>query len=90
LNFFEDVIPLENRIQIMDVGAAAINEITSMVNRTAENAKESTNVATGASQKTESGQKTMERLVNAMETIQESNNQLQSIAEIICNSFNLI
>jgi len=27
LNFFEDVIPLENRIQIMDVGAAAINEI---------------------------------------------------------------
>ena len=63
--------------------SAAINEITSMVNRTAENAKESTNVATGASQKTESGQKTMERLVNAMETIQESNNQLQNIAEII-------
>lgn len=63
--------------------SAAINEITSMVSRTAENAKESTNVATGASAKTEAGQKTMQRLVNAMETIQESNNQLQNIAEII-------
>jgi methyl-accepting chemotaxis protein len=63
--------------------SAAINEITSMVNRTAENAKESTNVASSASGKTESGQKTMERLVSAMETIQESNNQLQNIAEII-------
>jgi methyl-accepting chemotaxis protein len=63
--------------------SAAINEITSMVNRTAENAKESSNVATSASGKTESGQKTMERLVSAMETIQESNNQLQNIAEII-------
>ncbi len=63
--------------------SAAINEITSMVNRTAENAKESTNVATSASGKTESGQKTMKRLVAAMETIQESNNQLQNIAEII-------
>ena len=63
--------------------SAAINEITSMVNRTAENAKESTNVATNASEKAESGQKTMQRLVSAMETIQESNNQLQNIAEII-------
>ncbi|BBH54643.1 methyl-accepting chemotaxis protein [Fluviispira sanaruensis] len=63
--------------------SAAINEITSMVNRTAENAKESTNVATSASAKTESGQKTMQMLVTAMETIQESNNELQNIAEII-------
>ena len=63
--------------------SAAINEITSMVNRTAENAKESTNVATSASAKTEVGQKTMQRLVTAMETIQESNAQLQNIAVII-------
>lgn len=63
--------------------SAAINEITSMVNRTAENAKESTNVATSASAKIESGQRTMQMLVAAMETIQESNNELQNIAEII-------
>jgi len=63
--------------------SAELNEITGMVNRTAENASESTTVATGASQKTESGQKTMEKLVITMNTIQESNNQLQNIAEII-------
>ncbi|APJ03309.1 HAMP domain-containing methyl-accepting chemotaxis protein [Silvanigrella aquatica] len=62
---------------------AAINEISSMVNRTAENARESTEVAKGASDKTELGQKTMNNLVNAMETIQESNTQLQNIAVII-------
>ncbi|APJ03308.1 HAMP domain-containing methyl-accepting chemotaxis protein [Silvanigrella aquatica] len=62
---------------------AAINEITSMVNRTAENAKESTNVATSASEKAEQGQVTMKKLVSAMETIQESNAQLQNIAVII-------
>ncbi|WP_161597606.1 HAMP domain-containing methyl-accepting chemotaxis protein [Fluviispira multicolorata] len=63
--------------------SAAINEITSMVNRTAENAKESTNVAKSASDKAEEGQSTMKRLVQAMETIQESNAQLQNIAGII-------
>ncbi|KAB8032024.1 HAMP domain-containing methyl-accepting chemotaxis protein [Fluviispira multicolorata] len=62
---------------------AAINEITSMVNRTAENAKESTSVAKTTSDKAEAGQKTMHRLVQAMETIQESNSQLQNIAVII-------
>ena len=62
---------------------AAINEITSMVNRTAENAKESTEVAKGASEKAEEGQVTMTKLVSAMETIQESNSQLQNIAVII-------
>lgn len=63
--------------------SAAINEITSMVNRTAENAKESSNVAKAASDKAEEGQTTMKRLVAAMETIQESNAQLQNIAVII-------
>ncbi|WP_186649278.1 methyl-accepting chemotaxis protein [Fluviispira vulneris] len=63
--------------------SAAINEITSMVNRTAENAKESTNVAKSASDKAVEGQKTMLRLVQAMETIQESSGQLQNIAVII-------
>ncbi len=63
--------------------SAAINEITSMVNRTAENARESTTVAKSASTKAEDGQKTMHKLVNAMETIQESNTQLQNIAGII-------
>jgi methyl-accepting chemotaxis protein len=63
--------------------SAAINEITSMLNKTAENAKESTNVAKNASQKAEEGLRIMENLVNAMETIQQSNNQLQDIANII-------
>lgn len=63
--------------------SAAINEITSMVNRTAENARESTNVAKSASNKAEDGQKTMLRLVAAMESIQESSSQLQNIAVII-------
>ncbi len=63
--------------------SAAINEITSMVNRTAENAKESTVVARAASEKAEEGQITMKKLVAAMETIQESNAQLQNIAVII-------
>ncbi|APJ03307.1 HAMP domain-containing methyl-accepting chemotaxis protein [Silvanigrella aquatica] len=63
--------------------SAAVNEITSMVNRTAENAKESTNVAAHASTKTETGQTTMQRLVSAMETIQQSNSELQNIATII-------
>ena len=63
--------------------SAAINEITSMVNRTAENARESTTVAQSASAKAEDGQKTMLKLVAAMETIQESNVQLQNIAVII-------
>jgi methyl-accepting chemotaxis protein len=63
--------------------SAAINQITSMVNRTAENAKESTNVARSASEKAEEGQITMKKLVSAMETIQESNAQLQNIAGII-------
>lgn len=62
---------------------AAINEITSMVNRTAENARESTEVAKKASDKSEAGQSTMTKLVKAMETIQESNVQLQNIAVII-------
>jgi methyl-accepting chemotaxis protein len=63
--------------------SAAINEITSMLNRTSENARESTNVAKNASQKAEEGLKIMENLVNAMETIQQSNKQLQDIANII-------
>jgi len=63
--------------------SAAINEITSMVNRTAENARESTEVAKSASEKSEIGQNTMNKLVKAMETIQESNVQLQNIAGII-------
>jgi methyl-accepting chemotaxis protein len=63
--------------------SAAINEITSMLNRTSENARESTNVAKSASQKAEEGLKIMGNLVNAMETIQQSNNQLQDIANII-------
>ena len=62
---------------------AAINEITSMVNKTSENAQESTNVAKNASNKADSSQITMKKLVNSMETIQESNSQLQNIAEII-------
>ncbi|APJ03306.1 methyl-accepting chemotaxis protein [Silvanigrella aquatica] len=63
--------------------SAAINEITSMVNRTTENAKESNTIATNASNKTESGQITMKKLVYAMETIQDSNKELQNIADII-------
>jgi methyl-accepting chemotaxis protein len=63
--------------------SAAINEITSMVKRTAENARESTTVAKSASDKAKDGQQTMHKLVSAMETIQESNTQLQNITGII-------
>lgn len=63
--------------------SSSIEEITSMVNRTAENAKESTEVASNASNKAEDGQVTMRKLVTAMETIQDSNAQLQNIATII-------
>lgn len=63
--------------------SAAINEISSMVNRTAENARESSEVAKNASEKAEEGQVTMKKLVTAMETIQESNTELQNIAVII-------
>lgn len=63
--------------------SAAINEITSMVNRTTENASELSGIAKVASEKAEEGQKTMQLLVAAMETIQESSAQLQNIGAII-------
>ena len=63
--------------------SAAIDEITSMINRTSENAKESLQVAKESSKKAEEGEKIMERMVAAMETIQESSAQLQNIANII-------
>lgn len=63
--------------------SAAINEITSMINRTTENSKESSNIAKNSSQKAEEGQKIMNDLVLSMETIQESNKQLQNISGII-------
>ncbi|APJ03075.1 HAMP domain-containing methyl-accepting chemotaxis protein [Silvanigrella aquatica] len=62
---------------------AAVNQITSMVNRTAENAKGSSEIAGGATAKAHEGQATMQRLVSAMQNIQESNAQLQNIAAII-------
>jgi len=62
---------------------AAINQITSMVNKTSENATQSALVAKDASVKAEGSLKTMKRLTNSMDTIQESNIQLQNIAEII-------
>jgi methyl-accepting chemotaxis protein len=63
--------------------SAAVNEISSMINRTSENAKETLNVVKNASGKTKEGEKIMERLAKAMETIQESSTQLQNIAGII-------
>ncbi|WP_186649290.1 HAMP domain-containing methyl-accepting chemotaxis protein [Fluviispira vulneris] len=62
---------------------AAVNEITSMVNRTSENARHSNEVAKGAAAKAEEAQITMQRLVTAMDTIQESSSQLQNIADVI-------
>ncbi|WP_172603831.1 HAMP domain-containing methyl-accepting chemotaxis protein [Fluviispira sanaruensis] len=63
--------------------SAAINEITSMVNRTTENSKESSNIAKSSSQKAKEGEKIMNDLVLSMESIQESNTQLQNISDII-------
>lgn len=63
--------------------SAAIDEITSMINRTSENAKASLQVAKESSMKAEEGEKIMERMVAAMEAIQESSAQLQNIANII-------
>lgn len=62
---------------------AAINQITSMVNKTSENAQQSTQVAKDASNKAENNLITMKKLMVSMDTIQESNNQLQNIAQII-------
>lgn len=62
---------------------AAINQITSMVNKTSENAQQSTQVAKDASNKAENNLITMKKLMTSMDTIQESNNQLQNIAQII-------
>lgn len=63
--------------------SAAVNQISSMVNKTANNASESSKLSLGVSEKIKYGQLTMDRLVAAMESIQESNNQLQVISEII-------
>ena len=63
--------------------SAAVNQISSMINRTTENAKETLHVVKNAAEKTKDGEKIMERLAKAMETIQESSTQLQNIAGII-------
>lgn len=61
----------------------AINEITIMINKTNENFNESTIISKKTSQKTDDGQKIISDLVNSMEIIQESNQQLQNISGII-------
>ncbi len=62
---------------------AAVNQITSMVNRTSENSNESRKIAESATSKANEGQAIMQKLVFAMQNIQDSNNKLQEIAEII-------
>ena len=73
---------LEQAASVLKTGAA-VNQITSMVNRTAENANGSSQIAKNATSKAHEGQATMQRLVSAMQNIQESNSQLQNIAAII-------
>jgi methyl-accepting chemotaxis protein len=62
---------------------AAVNQITSMVNRTSENSNESRKIAENATLTANDGQAIMQKLVSAMQNIQESNSKLQNIAEII-------
>lgn len=61
----------------------SVQGITNLVQKTADNAEKSTNVATNASFKADDGLITMNKLVTAMESIQDSNAQLQNIATII-------
>ena len=62
---------------------AAINEINSTVNRTTENTKELFLTSKASLEKSENGQSIMKKLVLSIDTIQESNKQLQIISEII-------
>ena len=54
-----------------------------MVNRTTENANESTKIAKDSSVKAEQGQKIMNDLVSSMEAIQDSSAQLQDFSNMI-------
>jgi methyl-accepting chemotaxis protein len=63
--------------------SAAIDQISSMINRTAENATSTLLVSKNASDKAKEGEKIMNHLEKAMETIEESSTQLQNIAVII-------
>ncbi len=54
-----------------------------MVNKTSENSNESRKIAENATLTANEGQAIMQKLVAAMQNIQESNSKLQNIAEII-------
>ena len=62
---------------------ASTAEMSSMISQTAEYAKESLGLANKVSERTEEGGRIMERMVAAMESIQQANNQLQEMANII-------
>jgi len=73
---------IEQADAVLKTGAA-VNQITSMVNRTSENSNESRKIAENATLTANDGQAIMQKLVSAMQNIQESNSKLQNIAEII-------
>ena len=73
----------ENQSASVHKTSAAINQISSMINRTSENTKSSLQIAINTTEKTKKGEDIMNHLEKAMETIEESSQQLQNIGEII-------
>ncbi len=73
----------ENQSASVHKTSAAINQISSMINRTAENTKSSLKIAIDTTEKTKKGEDIMNHLEKAMETIEESSQQLQNIGDII-------
>ncbi len=62
---------------------AAMEEMNSMINQSGEYIAESLQSAKRVSDKTEEGAQIMRQMVDAMESIQEANSQLQNMANII-------
>lgn len=62
---------------------ASMAEMTSMISQTVDYAKDSLGLAQRVTERTEDGGRIMERMVSAMESIQQANEQLQDMANII-------
>lgn len=62
---------------------ASMDEMTSMICQTGENARKSLDIAQRVTERTEEGSRIMEQMVTSMESIQQGNRQLLDMAEII-------
>ena len=67
---------------------ASMAEMSSMIAQTSQNVRESMNLAQTANEKTEEGNRIMQRLVGSMDSIQQANGQLQNIGKVIAEITN--